>query len=168
MAIFSATYENFNDLLSHQLWDTSDALHRMGDAFGKMADKAGDPELAGKLTQLQANCDQHRASLTSVFEATDVKEDRQTCQATKGLVAEASDTIGASGDADVIDAALIANAQRMAHYLIATFGTVRNFARRAGHASAADTLQGLLDAWYTADRDLTDLAESRLNAEAVS
>ena len=167
MALFSETLNSFSDLLEHQLYDTADALHRMADCFGQMSDKAEDAQLKSRLTQLQSNCDQHRATLTGVFKAVDIKDGRETCEATKGLIKEASGTVGASGDADVIDAALVANAQRMAHYMIAAFGTVRNFARRAGHPQAADTLQGLLDAWYDADRGLTDLAESRLNAEAV-
>ena len=168
MAIFGTTYESMQDLLEHQLWDASDALNRMSDSFGQMGEKAGDADLRSRLVRLQSTCDQHLESLKSVFTKTEVKEGRETCQATKGLIAEANDTIGAGGCPDVIDAALVANAQRMIHYLLATFGTVRNFARRAGHPDAAGSLQSMLDTWYEADRDLPALAESRLNAEAVS
>lgn len=168
MAIFSTTYSNFGDLLKHQLWDSSDALTRMAETFAQMADKAEDAELTRRFTQMSAACDQNLQALKDVFKAVDVEEGRETCQATKGLVAEANDTIGADGCSDVVDAALVANAQRLAHYLIATFGTVRNFARRDGHPDAAEKLQQMLDVWYGFDRGLTDLAESRLNAEAVS
>ena len=168
MAIFGTTYNSFDDLLKHQLYDLNDAVPRMQESFGEMATKADDRELANMFTRLQSVADRHAEKLKHVFKLTNIEPGSETCQATKGLVSEASDTIGASGDADVIDAALVANAQRFAHYLIAGLGTVRNFARRAGHSSAADELQAELDEWYTADRSLTEIAESRLNREAVS
>ena len=168
MAIFGTTYNDFTDLLKHQLYDLNDAFVRMQKSFGDMADKAADRELSNLLTRAQSFADQHAEKLKDVFRMTGIEEGRETCEATKGLVKEASDTTSAGGDSDVIDAALVANAQRLAHYLIAGLGTVRNFSRRAGHPQAAEELQSELDSWYGVDRDLTALAESRLNMEAVS
>ena len=67
-----------------------------------------------------------------------------------------------------MDAALISAAQRVEHYEMAGYGCVRTYARLLGYEEAADLLQETLDEEGTADKKLTDLAETVINAEAVA
>ena len=90
----------------------------------------------------------------------------KTCDAMKGLVQEGSEVISAKGDADVKDAALIAAAQRVEHYEIAGYGTVRTFAQRLGKQDAAKLLQQTLDEEAATDKKLTQLAEQGINQQA--
>ena len=86
----------------------------------------------------------------------------------KGLIEEGDHVIKAKGDDDVRDAALIAAAQRVEHYEIAGYGTVRNFAQRLGLDDAAKILQQTLDEEGAADKKLTQLAEQSVNQRAAT
>jgi len=83
-----------------------------------------------------------------------------------GLVKEGSAVLSADGDADVLDAALIAAAQRVEHYEMAGYGTVRTYARQLGYEAQAELLQRTLDEEGETDHLLTDLAEARINLDA--
>jgi ferritin-like metal-binding protein YciE len=76
--------------------------------------------------------------------------------------------IKANGDPDVKDAALIAAAQRVEHYEIATYGSLRAFALRLGFNQAANLLQQTLQEEAAADERLTQIAESSVNVLASS
>jgi ferritin-like metal-binding protein YciE len=84
----------------------------------------------------------------------------------EGLVEEGKEVMEADGEDAVIDAALIATAQRVEHYEIAGYGTVRTFANLLGYGEAADLLQATLDEESEADKALTELAETVINIEA--
>ena len=94
--------------------------------------------------------------------------ERETCQATVGLIKEGKDTLDAKGDSDVIDAALIANAQRIAHYNIAGFGTIKSLANQAGHPRVAELADAALSDEIAFDQQLTQLAESKVNVAAAA
>ena len=85
----------------------------------------------------------------------------------KGLVKEGQEVISASGDPKVKDAALIASAQRVEHYEIAAYGTLRTLATQIGQTDAARLFQKTLDEEGNTDKKLTKLAESHINAEAA-
>ncbi len=85
----------------------------------------------------------------------------------KGLLREGDEMIGAKGDPDVRDAALIAAAQRVEHYEMAGYGTARTFALRLGHTDAARLLQSTLQEEVAADKKLTEVAETEVNARAA-
>jgi ferritin-like metal-binding protein YciE len=86
----------------------------------------------------------------------------------RGLVKEGSETIKASGDGMVKDAALIASAQRVEHYEIAAYGTLRTLARTVGLDQVATILQTTLDEEGAADKKLTQIAESSVNSQAAA
>ena len=67
----------------------------------------------------------------------------------------------------VRDCGLIMAAQKVEHYEIASYGTLRTLARMLGYDDAAEVLQGVLDEEGAADKKLTDLAESHINEEAM-
>jgi ferritin-like metal-binding protein YciE len=85
----------------------------------------------------------------------------------KGLLAEGEDFIKARGDRDTIDASLISAAQRVEHYEIAVYGTLRAYARVLGFQEQARLLQQNLDEESKADQKLTQLAEQGINIAAA-
>jgi ferritin-like metal-binding protein YciE len=80
----------------------------------------------------------------------------------RGLVAEGSEMMNATGDHDVRDAAIIAAAQRVEHYEMAGYGTARALAEHLGHRAAVGLLQETLDEEKQADEKLTEIAEGSL------
>ncbi len=84
----------------------------------------------------------------------------------EGLIAEAKETMSNVREPAIMDAALIASAQRVEHYEIAAYGTVRTFAQTLGETKAVTTLQQTLDEEGQADKKLTQLAEQGANEMA--
>ena len=167
MAMFSEEYNSLDELFVHQLKDLYDAEHRLTDALPKMADAAQSPDLKqafhGHLKETEGHIDR----LDLVFQRLGKKPERVTCDAMKGLLSEGSGAINAKGDKSVRDAALIAAAQRVEHYEMAGYGTLRTFANRLGHSDVAALLQQNLDEEGAADKKLTQIAERIVNPKAA-
>ena len=85
----------------------------------------------------------------------------------EGLIEEGKELIGEKPEKSVLDAGLIAAAQRVEHYEIAGYGTVRTYAKTLGQKDAARLLQQTLDEEADTDKKLTKLAQSLINVEAV-
>ena len=79
---------------------------------------------------------------------------------------EGSELLQEDIDPDVLDAGLIAAAQKVEHYEIASYGTARSWAERLGKNRAAQLLQQTLDEEFAANEKLTKIAESQANIEA--
>ena len=101
-----------------------------------------------------------------IFEELEVSPTGKKCKAMEGLVAEGKEVLEEEGNPSVIDAALIACAQRVEHYEMAGYGCVRTFASLLGYESAAALLLETLDEEGAADHKLTELAETIINVEA--
>jgi ferritin-like metal-binding protein YciE len=84
------------------------------------------------------------------------------CLAMEGLVEEGREVIEAEGEPEILDAALIAAAQRVEHYEISAYGTARTFAEYLGHKEAAKLLQESLDEEAAADEKLTTVCENEV------
>jgi ferritin-like metal-binding protein YciE len=159
-------FDSLEDLFHEQLRDLYDAEHRLTEALPKMVDAAHNPELKQAFDQHLTETRAQVRRLEQVFKLVGAEPRRSTCEAMKGLVAEGDEVLSAKGDPAVIDAALIAAAQRVEHYEIAGYGTVRSLAHRLGHHQAADLLQETLDEEGNADKILTEVAEQSVNVEA--
>jgi ferritin-like metal-binding protein YciE len=168
MGLFSSmTLNSLEDLFVVQIQDLYDAERRLIKALPKMAAAAGNRQLKTAFENHLRETEQHVARLERVFETMGLTPQRETCEAMKGLIAEGEEAVGASGDADVKDAALIAAAQRVEHYEIAGYGTVRSLAQQLGHDQVAKTLQQTLDEEGACDKKLTKIAESSVNVGAA-
>ena len=86
----------------------------------------------------------------------------------KGLIKEGETLVKAEGDPDVRDAGLIGAAQRVEHYEMAGYGTVRNLARRLGEEKVVQIIQQTLNEEGEANKELTSIAESQVNVAAGS
>src|SRR6185437_11125844 len=128
----STALNTFDDLFVEQLQDLYDAEQRLTKALPKMAAAAHSPALKSAFEEHLRQTQNHVTRLEQVFKSIGKSAQSKTCQAMKGLVEEGSEVIGANGDPNVKDAALIAAAQRVEHYEIAGYGTVRTFAQHLG------------------------------------
>ena len=169
MGIFTMEeFRSLDDLFLYQLEDLFDAENRMVKALPKMIDAASTPELKQAFEYHVTQTHDHADRLRTVFMQLGRKPEGETCEAMKGLLREAEEMIEARGDPAVKDAALIAAAQRIEHYEIAGYGTARSLAMHLGHTEAARLLQTTLEEERQADRTLTEIAETEVNARALT
>ncbi len=109
----------------------------------------------------------HVERLEQVFEELNEKPKGKTCRAMKGLVEEGSEILQQDGEESVLDAGIIVSAQKVEHYEIAGYGSVRTFAHLLGQNKAAELLQTTLDEEAETNQVLNRLAESIVNPEAL-
>jgi ferritin-like metal-binding protein YciE len=155
-------------LLVDQVQDLYDVEQRMIDSLPVVAQCAHNLQLKSAIEQHLRETKNQKDRLEHVFEILGRTPEAKTCDAMKGMVSEAKEIMDANGDPDVIDAALIAAAQRVEHYEIAGYGTARTLARRLGRDNAAQLLQESLEEEKAADRKLTMVAEQEVNVAAVT
>ena len=163
---FNVHLDTLDDLLFFELKDLYDAEQRLCEAIPTMADAATSPALAQAFRTHLEQTRRHVSRLEQAFVDLGRSVARETCDAMKGLIKEGSEIVDAVGDSDVRDAALIAAAQRVEHYEIASYGSARTFAQRLGHTNVARLLQTTLDEEKETDQRLTQLAEERINVRA--
>lgn len=158
--------DSLESLFLVQLQELYDAELRLIDAIPKMSEGARSSELKRALEHHLEETKDHVARLEWIFEGMDVTPIRWSCEAMKGLVNEGGTILGAQGDDFVRDAAIIAAAQRVEHYEMAGYGTVRTWAEQLGLSNAADVLQLTLDEEKNANNALTEIAEQSVNERA--
>jgi ferritin-like metal-binding protein YciE len=158
--------ESLHELFVDELQDLYSAENMIIKALPKMADKASSPELKNALQEhLQETRGQVRR-LDQIFDQIpDVDRDDKKCKGIEGIIKEGEDLLKKDADADVRDAGIIAGAQRVEHYEIAAYGTVRTYANLLGRQAWAELLQQTLSEEKNADQKLNALAE-HINMEA--
>ncbi len=157
--------KSLHDLFVQELRDLYSAESQLVKALPKMARAASAPELKAAF---QEHLEQTRGQverLERVFEELGVRAKGKKCKAMEGLIEEGKELLEEDAEPAVLDAGLICAAQKVEHYEIAGYGTVRTWARQLGFEKAADLLQETLDEESATDEKLTQIAES-LNAEA--
>lgn len=159
--------ENLEKLYVDELKDAYDFEHQILDALPKMEEAAVSPQLKAAFREHREQTKGQVKRLEQVFNMLGRDADRKTCKGMKGLISEGEEYIKAKGDDATIDAALVSAAQRVEHYEMAVYGTLRTFARALGHAEQANLLQQTLDEESKTDEKLTRLAESGINVEAT-
>ena len=169
MPLFTNTkLRSLDELFVEQLEDLYDAENRLTKALPEMADAAHSSELKQAFQSHLRETEGHVQRLEEVFRMVGKNAKATTCEAMKGLLDEGEQMIKAKGDDNVKDAALIAAAQRVEHYEIAGYGTLRTFAERLGYDEAARILQKTLDEEGAADKKLSSIAESSINWRAAA
>ncbi len=164
MGIFtSEVFNSLEDLFVHELKDIYDAEIRITEALPKLAEKARNPNLKRAFQNHLLQTEKHVERLESIFEHRGLEAEREKCDAMAGLIKEGSSVLSAEGDHDVLDAALIAAAQRVEHYEMAAYGTARAFAHQLGDEYSAELLDQTLDEEKQTDQQLTEIAEGSVN-----
>lgn len=158
--------DSLHDLYVDELKDLYNAENQLLKALPRMAKAASSEDLKAAFTEHLEVTRGQVERLDQIFAELGVSPKGKKCQAMEGLVEEGKEVMEEDGDPSVIDAALIAAAQRVEHYEMAGYGCVRTFATLLGYEDAAALLQETLDEEGEADKKLTELAETVINVEA--
>ncbi|HEX3879905.1 MAG TPA: ferritin-like domain-containing protein [Bryobacteraceae bacterium] len=159
--------ETLHDLYLSELKDLYSAEDQILKALPKVIEKTTSPELRQALQNHLEETRGHVGRLEEVFGMHGEKPEKQKCKGMQGVLSEGDELIGYDAPPEVRDAAIITACQRVEHYEIAVYGTVRTYAEQLGHERAAAVLQETLDEEYAADEKLTDIASGRVNIEAT-
>ena len=161
--------KELSDLYKEELKDLYSAESQLVAALPKMAKAASSPDLKKAFESHLEETKVQIQRLEQVFEEIEGSPRGKRCKAMEGLVEEGAELIKEKADFEpaVLDAALIGAAQRIEHYEIAAYGTVRTFAQQLGYTKAVNLLQQTLDEESAADEKLTTLAVSGINQQAA-
>jgi len=159
--------ELLHDLYLSELSDLYSAEEQIVKALPKVIKHTESPELRQALENHLEETRGHVERLESIFEMHGESAKRSKCKGMEGVLAEGDELIGKDAPAVVRDAAIISACQRVEHYEIAGYGTVRTYAQQLGHDKAAALLQETLDEERAADEKLTSIAADRVNVEAT-
>jgi ferritin-like metal-binding protein YciE len=162
-----ASLTTLHDLFVHELKDLYSAEKQLLKALPKMAKAANSENLRAGFEEHLAQTEEQVARLEKIFDAHEVSVARvPKCVAMEGLIKEGSKIMEEDAEPAVMDAALIAAAQKVEHYEIAGYGTVLAYARMLDQGEAAKLLETTLNEEKETDERLTELAESEINVEA--
>jgi ferritin-like metal-binding protein YciE len=159
--------DTLKTLYLDELQDLYNAENQLLKALPKMAKAASSEELKDAFEKHLEQTKTHVERLEEVFEEIGEKPKGKTCKAMKGLIEEGSEILHEDGEESVIDAGIIVAAQKVEHYEIASYGSVRTFAQLLGKDSSAELLQTTLDEESEANELLNTLAEDIVNPEAL-
>jgi ferritin-like metal-binding protein YciE len=150
-----------------ELRDLYDAENQLLKALPKMAKAASSKELKDGFEKHLEQTKGHVSRLEQIFDELDENPKGKTCQAMKGLIKEGSEILKKDSEESILDAGIIVAAQKVEHYEIAGYGSVRTFAHLLGQNEAAELLQTTLDEESETNEILNQLAGSVVNPEAL-
>lgn len=154
------------ELLVDELKDLYNAENQLLKALPKMAKAAADEQLRAGFERHLEETEGHVDRLEKAFKMLGEPVKGKTCPAMKGLIEEGAEAIKEHDASAVRDAQLIGSAQRIEHYEIAAYGTVRSLAETLGEDDLAELLQETLDEEGETDKQLTKLS-STINQAAL-
>lgn len=157
--------DSLRQLYVDELKDLYSAEIQMVKALPKLAKASSDGQLRRAFEEHLRQTSEQVSRLEQIFEMLDEKPTGKKCLGMEGLVKEGSETMHESYTDAVMDAALIGAAQRVEHYEIAGYGTVRAFAQLLGENEHVPLIEQTLEEEKQADQTLTALAD-RLNSHA--
>jgi ferritin-like metal-binding protein YciE len=158
---------SLKELYIEELRDIYDAENQLVKALPEMARAATSEELRSGFEKHLEQTKEHARRLEQVFNELGEKVKGKKCKGMQGLVSEANEVIDEDFEDDVKDAALISAAQRVEHYEIAAYGTVRTYAEILGEQNAVSLLEKTLEEEKATDEKLTALAEG-INVQAAA
>ena len=159
--------DTLKKLYVSELRDLYNAENQLLKALPKMAKAASSEELKDGFEKHLEQTKGHVERLEQIFEGLDEKPKGKTCKAMKGLIEEGSEILKEDGEESVLDAGIIVAAQKVEHYEMAGYGSVRTFAQLLGQNKAAELLQTTLDEESETNEILNKLAEGVVNPEAL-
>jgi ferritin-like metal-binding protein YciE len=157
-----------SELFEEQLKDLYNAERQLTKALPAMARKASTPSLKEAFTGHLEETTNQVQRLEEIGQALGISLKGKVCKAMEGLIEEGKEVIKEKGDRLVLDAALIAAAQRVEHYEISAYGSARALAERLGHSDAVELLQATLDEESGADQKLNSISLGEILDEAPS
>ncbi|HAV7774780.1 TPA: ferritin-like domain-containing protein [Escherichia coli] len=159
--------KSVEDIFIHLLSDTYSAEKQLTKALSKLSRSAYSDKLTAAF---QSHLDETHGQIERIDKVVDsedgLKLKRIKCAAMEGLIEEANEVIESTEKNEVRDAALIAAAQKVEHYEIASYGTLVTLAEQLGYKKAAKLLKETLEEEKATDVKLTDLAFNNVNKKA--
>src|SRR5690242_20580675 len=162
----AAKMTTLEDLYIDMLKDLYSAEKQLVKALPKMAKNSQNAQLQKAFQEHLKQTEGHVERIERIFTELGGSPRGKKCMGMEGLVEEGNELLQEDAEPDVLDAGLIAAAQKVEHYEIASYGTVRTWAERLGYNNAAKLLQQTLDEESAANEKLTQIAESHVNMEA--
>ncbi|MBD2768498.1 DUF892 family protein [Hymenobacter sp. BT664] len=158
--------KTMRDLLAHdiQMLYSAETLALEGQAL--LVEKASDPQLKAAFERHGVETQQQVARLEQIMELMEVKPGREVNSAIKGLMSDSEKLLRKESTPEVLDAMLIAAAQKIEHYEIACYGTAVRMTEDLGLNQAAKLLRQTLEEEKKTDKILNDLAKQRVNVKA--
>ena len=160
--------DSLEKLFLEELKDVYNAEKQLLRALPRMAKAAESTELQQAFTKHLRETEGQVQRLERVFQELGQSARGKTCKGMQGLIEEGKEVMEKEGEGPVIDAALIASAQRVEHYEIAAYGCLRTYAQLLGLEKAVQLLQQTLEEEEATDKILTQLGESGINEAAAS
>ena len=160
--------DTLEELLVDELKDLYSAEGQLLKALPRMAKAASNPELRAAFEEHLEVTRGQVERLVNIFEQLGASPRGKKCKAMEGLIAEGKELMQEESDPAVRDAALIAAAQKVEHYEMASYGSVRTWAQQLGLHEVANLLQQTLEEEKATDKKLTQLAESMVNQMAAA
>lgn len=160
---------DFHKFFVHELKDIYWAENALLKELPKMKSAATSEDLAEAISKHISETESHISKLEKVFASIDEKPEGKKCDGMAGILEEAKSVIeDTNNDSMTRDAALIMGAQKAEHYEIATYGTLRVFAKHMKHTEAEKLLTEILDNEKATNAALTGIAERFINEQAAS
>ena len=159
--------KTLKDLFLEELADIYDAERRIVKALPKLAKAATCPDLKEAILSHLSETEGHVKKLEQVFQSFGEKAKGKTCEATVGLLEEGDEIAADFKGSPAINAALIAAAQKVEHYEMASYGCLHEWAGVLGNNEAAGLLEQIFGEEKAADEALTELARATSNEEAL-
>lgn len=161
--------ESLRELYVHELKDIYSAEKQITKALPKMIKAATTPELSTALEEHLEITKGQIERLDRILAALDkTGRSNKKCKGMEGLLEEGEELLQEEAEPEVLDAGIIASAQKVEHYEIAAYGTLAAYARLLGDSEAQSLLEQTLAEEKEADQKLTQLAESSINVEATA
>ncbi len=157
---------NLQDALVEEMQDLLHAERQIKAALPRMAEKASNDQLRNAFEEHIKQTEGHIERLEQAFREIGAEAKAKTCEGIQGILKEGEELMNDDVDPDVLNAILIASAQKVEHYEIASYGTVCTWAQMLKHGKAADLLRQSLDEEKQTDERLTRLAEENVNKRA--
>jgi ferritin-like metal-binding protein YciE len=155
------------DLMIDEIRDLYDAERQLVKALPKMAKGATSEELRTLIETHLGETEEQVARLEKAFEMLGEKPRGKRCEGMAGIIEEGSNLLEEDFDGAVLDAGIIAGAQRAEHYEITAYGSVMAWAKQLGEDDIAELLSETLEEEKSADEKLSALAEGTINGEAA-
>jgi ferritin-like metal-binding protein YciE len=156
---------SLQELYVDELKDLYDAENQIIKALPKMIDAASSEELQNALTEHLEVTREQAKRIEQIFQNMGEKLKAEKCKGMEGVIKEGAEILSEDMDENVKDAAIISAAQRVEHYEMAGYGTVRTWANLLGESEAEELLQETLDEEKEADEKLNQLSE-QINVQA--
>lgn len=158
---------SLHDAMVNELKDLLSAEQQITKALPKMAKHANSPRLRSAFEEHLEQTNAQIERLEQVFKLLDEPSKSKKCEGIAGIIEEGEEMLKKDADPAVLDAMLIAAAQKVEHYEIASYGTVCAWASQMGHDDVCDLLNETLDEEKQTDVKLTELADN-VNPDAAS